>query len=89
VREDIDGFAADVAGLRARAEEAGRDPRTIRIDVVAPNRSLPLFEGLQAAGVERAILRRSAASMRRGAGSMNMRAISCPISLANRRRTFI
>ena len=34
----------------------GRDPRSIRIDVVAPNRSRKLFEGFEAVGVERAIL---------------------------------
>ena len=56
VRGDVEAFAADVRRLRARAEQAGRDPGSVEVHVVAPNRSLELFEGLRAAGVRRAIL---------------------------------
>jgi probable F420-dependent oxidoreductase len=56
VRSDLDAFAVQVQRLRVRAEQAGRDPRSIEIHVVAPNRSLALFERLREAGVGRAIL---------------------------------
>jgi alkanesulfonate monooxygenase SsuD/methylene tetrahydromethanopterin reductase-like flavin-dependent oxidoreductase (luciferase family) len=56
IRGDIDTFATHVARLREKAQEAGRDPASLRIDVIAPFRSVELFEGFEKAGVGRVIL---------------------------------
>lgn len=56
VRGNVEVFSAEVRRLGTRAEQAGRDPRSIAVHVVAPNRSLALLEELRAAGVQRAIL---------------------------------
>ncbi|MGX1701957.1 TIGR03619 family F420-dependent LLM class oxidoreductase [Microbacterium sp. NPDC055357] len=56
VREDTAAFATDVARLKAKAEDAGRDPESLLIHAMAPNRSVQLLEGLREAGAHRAIL---------------------------------
>jgi probable F420-dependent oxidoreductase len=56
VRGDVEIFAAELGRLRAKAQAAGRDPRSIAVHVVTPNRSLALFDALRGAGVDRAIL---------------------------------
>lgn len=56
VRDDAELFTDELSRLRAKAEQAGRDPRGIEIHVVVPNRSLALCERLRDAGVHRAIL---------------------------------
>lgn len=56
IRGDIEGFAGQVARLKDKARDAGRDPASLQIDVIAPNRSVELFEGFEKLGVNRVIL---------------------------------
>jgi probable F420-dependent oxidoreductase len=56
VRESVAEFGAAIRRLKARAEAAGRDPATIRIDVISREQSVARFEGFRAIGVERVIL---------------------------------
>ncbi len=55
-RGDVGDFLGKLDRLKARAADAGRDPRTIQVDVVVRNLSLEKFEALHQAGVQRAIL---------------------------------
>ena len=51
-----DELIANIARLRARAAEAGRDPATVRINVIGVERRPGLFEQCRDAGVERVIV---------------------------------
>jgi probable F420-dependent oxidoreductase len=50
------GLTADIAELRRRAEDAGRDPATIRVNVAGGRADPAEFERLAALGVERVIM---------------------------------
>ena len=50
-------LAGELADLRARAEKAGRDPRSISVSVFGPKPGEAVLRGYERAGVERAILR--------------------------------
>ena len=50
-------FAEGIADLRARAEKAGRDPRSISVSVFGAKPEEAVLRGYEKAGVERAILR--------------------------------
>jgi probable F420-dependent oxidoreductase len=56
VRGDVEGITADIRRLKARAADAGRDPASVHVDVISPQRSVALFEGYRDAGVERVII---------------------------------
>lgn len=56
IRGNIEAFSGRVARLREKALEAGRDPASLKIDVIAPFRSVELFEGFREVGVGRVIL---------------------------------
>ncbi len=50
-------FAEGITDLRARAEKAGRDPRSISVSVFGAKPEEAVLRGYEKAGVERAILR--------------------------------
>jgi probable F420-dependent oxidoreductase len=63
LRGGVEVFAEAVQRLRARAADKGRDPASLELNVICADRSVAVFEALQALGVRRVILHTPYASL--------------------------